>query len=158
MTNSVGGEGNRLLNEISCSDVPVKRRSFPKESSSILRQVMDAVLSLALSLNETSPLIFNAHAIFVMFRRLILRPLPSGCHGRLAADALARRCSLLREGDVGTLLREARDAQSTRIAKALAETSAPKQAFSKIARAAILSRAGAVGRACKADLFVWPGI
>ena len=65
------------------------------------------------------------------------------------ADALARRCSLLREGDVGTLLKEAHEAQASRVANALAEASAPKPSFSKTTRAAILARAGAAGRACK---------
>jgi hypothetical protein len=143
------GEGKWLINEISSFNVPVKRRSSPKESSSTLRQALDNVLSLALSPNETSHLACSAYDIFVMFPRLILRPMPNDCQGRRAADALARRCSLLREGDVGTFLKEAHDAQSTRVANTLAEASAPKPSFSKTTRDAILSRAGAVGRACK---------
>jgi len=67
----------------------------------------------------------------------------------IAADALARRCSLLREVDVGTLLKEANDAQSTRVANTLVEALALNPSFSKTAWAATLSRAGAMERACK---------
>ena len=152
MTNSADGEDNLLLNEISRSNVPVKRRCFPKESSHILRQAMDDALSLVLSMYKASPLAFDAHAIFVVLPRLVLRPPPSGCQGGLAAASLSRRCSLLREGDIDTLLKKAHEAQSARVAKALVEASAPKASFSKTMRAVILARAGAVGRASKLAL------
>ena len=96
-----------------------------------------------------SALAFSSHAIFVMFPRLVLRPLPNGCRGGLAAAALSRRRTLLREGDIDTLLKEAHDAQTVRVASALADASAPKSSFSTIVMAAILAKAGAVGRACK---------
>jgi hypothetical protein len=63
----------------------------------------------------------------------------------VSAAALSRRCKLIREGDIDSLVKEARDAQTARVAKA----SAPKASFSKTARVAILAKAGAVGRACK---------
>ena len=48
-------------------------------------------LSFALFLHKTSPLSFSALALFVLFPRLVLRPLPEGCQGRLAVAALLER-------------------------------------------------------------------
>ena len=47
MINSAGGEEKGLLDEISLYNVTIKRRSFPKEASRMLREVMDETLSLA---------------------------------------------------------------------------------------------------------------
>ncbi len=150
MINSAGGEEKWLLEEISLFNVPVNRRSFPKESSRALREALKETLSLALSLNKSSPLSFSAFALFVLFPRLLMRPLPDGCQGGFAAAALLRRCTLLREGKVSVLLTEAHDAQVGRVAKkSKASTSASTTTFSKTAKAAILAGAGAVGRACK---------
>jgi len=80
-----GGEDSWLVNEISYFNVPVKRRSFPKEAYEALREAMDITLSFALSLHKTSPLSFSASALFFLFPRLIHGPLQDGCHGRLAA-------------------------------------------------------------------------
>jgi len=88
MTNTVGGEENWLLHEISSFNAPVKRRSFPKESFVIQHHALDDVLSLALYLHKSSPLSFNSHAISILFPRLVLRPLPNDCHGALATASL----------------------------------------------------------------------
>jgi hypothetical protein len=106
-----------LQNEVSLYNVPVKRRSFPKEASRSLRESLDATLSLAMSLHKSSPLAFNAFALFVLFMRLLLRPLPDGCQGSIADASLSRRCSMLREVKITTLLSEAHEAQAGRVAK-----------------------------------------
>ena len=98
------------MDEIALFNVPVKRRKFPKEASRLLREALDETLSLALSLHHSSPLAFSAYSLFVLFPRLLLRPLPDGCQGSFAAAALSRRCRLLKEGEVGTLLNEAHEA------------------------------------------------
>ncbi len=79
MFNSVGGEEKWLMDEITLFNGPVKRRKFPKEASRLLREALDETLSLALSLHHSSPLAFNAYSLFVLFPRLLLRPLPDGC-------------------------------------------------------------------------------
>jgi hypothetical protein len=139
------------MEEISLFNVPVKRRCFPKDASNFLREVMDETFELALSLHHSSPLAFSAHSLFVLFPRLILRPLPDGCQGSFAAAAFSRRCYLLREGEIGVLLNEAHEAQHGRVAKQTAahSKSASSSSFSKTARAAILTGAGALSRACK---------
>jgi hypothetical protein len=131
--------------------VPVKRRCFPKEASRALREALDETLSLTLSLHKSPPLAFGAFALFVLFPRLLLRPLPDGCQGSFAAAALSRRCSLPREGKISVMLTKAHEAQAGRVAKLTkaTSTSASTTAFSKTARAVILAGAGAVGRACK---------
>ena len=117
MINSTGGEEKLLLDEISLYNVLIKRRSFPEEASRMLRGVLDETLSLALSLHVSSPIAFNAYSLFVLFPRLLLRPLPDGCQGSFAAAALSRRCNLLREGEIATLLNEAHEAQAGRVAR-----------------------------------------
>ena len=79
MLYSEGGEKKWLLDEISLFNVHVRRRSFPKEASRLLREALDETLSLALSLHSSSPLAFNAFSLVVLFPRLLLRPLPDGC-------------------------------------------------------------------------------
>ncbi len=105
-----GGEDRWLLHEISSFNVPVKRRSFPKEASEALREALDVTLSFALSLHKSSPLAFSAAALFVLFPKLILRPLPEGCQGRIAADALLDRCRKLSGGDVAGMIYDAHEA------------------------------------------------
>ena len=151
MLNSACGEKKRLMDEISLYNVPVKRRSFPKEADKLLREALDETLSLALSLHGSSPLAFSAFSFFVLFPRLLLRPLPDGCQGSFAAAALSRRCNLLREGEIGTLLNEAHEAHAGRVAKQtkVHSKSTSSTSFSKTATAAILASARAMGRACK---------
>ena len=151
MLQSFVGEENWLLHEISNFNVQVKRRCFPKEASRALREPLDDTLSMTLSLHKSSPLAFSAFALFVLFPRLLLRPLPHGCQGSFAATSLSRRCSLLKEGKIMVLLNEAHEAHTGRIAKLTkaASVSASTTTFSKTARAAILAGVGAVGRACK---------
>ncbi len=60
MINSAGGEEKWLLDEISLYNVPVKRRSFPKEASRILWEVLDETLLLALSPHVSSPIAISA--------------------------------------------------------------------------------------------------
>ncbi len=79
MLNSAGGEEKWLMDEIALFNVPVKRRKFPKEASRLLREALDETLSLALSLHHSSPMAFIAYSLFVLFPRLLLRPLPDGC-------------------------------------------------------------------------------
>jgi hypothetical protein len=67
MLYSPEGVESWLLNEIYCYNVHVKRRCFPKEASKALRETMDEVLSLALSLHKSSPLVFIAFALFALF-------------------------------------------------------------------------------------------
>ncbi len=98
MLNSEMGEEKWLLNDISLFNVPVKRRYFRKEPSKALREALDDVLSLANSLHKSSPLAFDAYALFAPFPRILLRPLPDGCQGSLATTPLSRKCSLLKEG------------------------------------------------------------
>jgi hypothetical protein len=75
MISSTGGEEKWLLNEILLFNVPVKRRAFPKEASSLLRDTFDVILSLALSLKRNSSMAFNAYSLFILFPRLLLKPL-----------------------------------------------------------------------------------
>ncbi len=68
-------------------------------------------MSLALSLHMSSPLVYNAYAMLVMFPRLILRPLLNGCHGIachgiFAAVTLRRQCNLWKEGKIDVLVKE----------------------------------------------------
>jgi hypothetical protein len=149
MSIAEGGEEKWLLREISSFNVPVKTRYFPKESSVLLRQALGDVLFLALSLHKSSRMAFNSHAVFVLFPRIIFRPLPNGCQGGLATTALSRRCTILRDRDLVSLLKKAHEAQTVSVAKALAEATAPKPSFTRTTRAAILAKVGAVGRACK---------
>jgi len=149
MVNSPGGEDRWLLAEISSFNVPVKRRAFPKEASEALREALDTTLSFALSLHKSSPLAFSAAALFVLFPRLILRPLADGCQGRLAAAAFLDRCKRLEAGDLEGLIREAHEAQTERVRGRTAAASTQPHSFSKTARAAVLAGAGELGRACK---------
>jgi hypothetical protein len=110
MLHSPKGEETRLRNEISGYNGPVKRRCFPKEAFRALRESLDETLSLALSLHKSSPLAMSAFALFVLFPRMLLRPLPGGCQGSFAAAALSRRCNLLKEGKIATLLSDAPEA------------------------------------------------
>ena len=96
MLHSTGGEEKWLLNEISNFNAPVKFRGFPKEASVALREILDETLSLALSLYKSPPLAFSAFSLFVLFPRLLLRPLPEGCQGGFAAAALIMMCRQLR--------------------------------------------------------------
>jgi hypothetical protein len=131
--------------------VHVKRHCFPKEASRALKEALDEILSLAMSLHKLSPLAFSAFALFVLFPRLLIRPLPDGCQGSFVAATLTRRCSLLREGKIVVLLSEAHEAHTRRVAKLMkaASVSVSTTTFFETARAAILAGAGAVGRACK---------
>ncbi len=138
-----GGEENLLLHEISFYNVPVKRRAFPKESELLLREALDATLSLALSLPYLMPY------LFVLFPRLVLRPLLDGCQGRVAAAEFEKRCKMLSARDAEGLIRDAHDAQTARVAKDIAAFSELKVTFSKTYRAASLAGMGEVGRACK---------
>ena len=151
MINSAGVEEKWLLDEISLYNVPVKRRSFPKETSRMLREVMDETLSLALSLHVSSPIAFSAYSLFVLFPRMLFRPLLDGCQESFAAASLSRRCNLLREGEIATLLNEAHEARAGRVARQTKahSRSSSSSTFSKTARVAILAGAGAMGRACK---------
>ena len=115
MLHSQGGEEHWLLNEISSHNVPVKRRSFPKEASEQLRDVMDANLTLALSLHKNSPLAFCAYSLFVIFPRLLLRPLSNGCQERFAEATLKRRCHLYETGDIGRLIMDSHEALTDRV-------------------------------------------
>ena len=104
MLHSPEGEEKWLLNEISGFNVHVKRRCFPKEASKFLKETLDETLSLALPLHKSSFFAFSAFPLFVLFPRLILRPLPGGCQGSFAAAALSRRCSQLKKGKIAVLL------------------------------------------------------
>jgi hypothetical protein len=55
ISNTPGDEKTWFLDELSLNNVPVKRRCFPKESVVILRESLDAILSLALSLESAPP-------------------------------------------------------------------------------------------------------
>jgi hypothetical protein len=100
--NSTGDDEKWLQVEISRFNVSIKRRCFPREASKALREALDEVLSLALSLHKSSSLAFNAFALFVLFPRLLLRPLPDVCLSSFAASTLSRRFSLLKEGYIAT--------------------------------------------------------
>ena len=78
MLRSPEGEDKWLLTEISSFDVPVKRKSFPKEAATVLRDTLDSVLPHAFSLYKNYPMAFSAYDLFVLFRLLCLRPLPNG--------------------------------------------------------------------------------
>ena len=146
MLRSQGREKKWLLNEISSHNVPVKRRSFPKDASEQLRDVLDSILTLALSLHKNSPLAFSAYSLFVLFMHLLLRPLPHGCQGRFADAALKRRCLLYVTGDIGRLLTDSYEAQTDRVTARILATSEDTVSFSKTARDAILAGAGEMGR------------
>jgi hypothetical protein len=139
------------MDEISLYNVPVKRRCFPKVAARLLRGALDEIISLALSLHHSSPLAFCAYSLIVLFPRLLLRPIPNGCQGSLAAAALSRRWCLLREGEIETLLLEAHEAQADRVVKQteVHSKSTSNSSFSKTARATIMAGAGAMGRASK---------
>ncbi len=79
------------MDKISLYNVPVKRRCFPKEAARLLWEALDDTLSLALSLHHSSPLAFSEYSLFVLFPRLLLRPLPDDCRGSFAAATLLRR-------------------------------------------------------------------
>ncbi len=98
-----------MLNELTHHNVKVNRTSFPKESREIVFAALDAFMDLAVSLPQEDPLAFASYAAFVLFPRLIMRSLPLGCNGKHAAQAFARRCSLLLDGQVDALLKEAHD-------------------------------------------------
>ena len=129
--------------------MPAKRRSFPKEASEALREALDVTLSFALFLHKASPLSFIASALFVLFPRLILRPLQDGCQGRQAASALLDRCRRLLASDVASLIFDAHEAHTERVRGRAAVASALPHSFSKTARAAALAGARELDRACK---------
>jgi hypothetical protein len=60
MRNSPKGEDIWLLSEITMFNVLVKRRLFPKETATVLRDTVNAILSMALSLHKDSSLVFSA--------------------------------------------------------------------------------------------------
>ncbi len=72
------GENKRLMNEISFFNVPIERRNFPKEASRELREALDEIHSLAISLHKSSSLAFSAYDLLVLFQRMPLSPLPDG--------------------------------------------------------------------------------
>jgi hypothetical protein len=146
---STGGEAKWLLNEISLFNVPVKRRAFPKEASSLLRDTLDVILSLALSLHMNSSMTFNAYSLFILFPRLLLKSLPAGCQGHFAEAAFRNKCLLFHEGEISRLITDSHDAQSQRVSTAMNSVSTDTVVFSKTARAALLAAAGEVGKACK---------
>ncbi len=86
---------------------------------------MDVTLSfaLSLSLHTTSPLAFNAYALFVLFPRLVLKPLQDGCQRRLVATALLDRCKKLSEGDVASLIFDAHEGHTERVRSRMAAAS-----------------------------------
>ncbi len=133
--------------------IPLQRpnhaRVFPEEASMVLRVALNNVLSLSLSLHNSSSLAFGAFALFVLFPRMLLHALPDGCQGRFVASTITRRCKLLRKGKVAILLREAHEAQAGRVSRQVKASSIPSSAttFSKTARAAILAGARAGARA-----------
>ena len=141
MLHSQGGEEKWLLNEISTHNVPVKRRSFPREASEQVRDVLDSILSLALSLHKNYPMAFSAYSLFVIFPRMLLRPLTNGCQGRFAYAALKRRCQLHKTGDIGRLLTNSYEAQTHRATARVMAASEDTVSFSKTARDAILAGA-----------------
>jgi hypothetical protein len=149
MMRSTEGEEAWLLSEISSFNVPVKRRSFPKEASLALRDALDYTLSLALSLHRNSPVALSAYSLFILFPRLLLRPLPNGCQGRFADAIFRKRCDLLLAGDIHRLILDSHEAQADRILSSINSASTDTPTFSKTARAAILAGVGQVGRACK---------
>jgi len=101
----VPGEEERwLLNEISSFNVRVKRRALPKEANRLLRDALDVTLSLDLSTHKDSTLAFSAAALYVLFPRLLLRPLPKGYQGRVDAAEFEKRCLMLSSGDVAGLI------------------------------------------------------
>jgi hypothetical protein len=95
--------------------VPVKRCSFPKEASEVLREALDTTLSFTLSLHKSSPLAFSAFALFVLFPRLILMPLPEECQGRLAAVVFLDRCRKLSVRDVASLIYDDHETHTERV-------------------------------------------
>jgi len=99
-----------------------------------------------MSLHKSSPMSFSAFALFVLFPMLLLRPLPDVCQGSFAAAALTRRCNLLKEGKIATLISEAHEAHVGRVVKKTKAVSIPTSttSFSKTTRAAILGGARAV--------------
>ncbi len=129
--------------------MPVKRRYFPKEASEQLRDAVDDILTLALSLHKNFALALCAYSLFVLFPRLLLRPLPNGCQGRFAEAALKRRCHLYETGNIGRLIMDSHEAQTDQVNASVRADSDDTLLFSKTIRAAILARAGEVGRACK---------
>jgi hypothetical protein len=133
MERAPGGEDLWLIHEISSFNVPVKRRSFPKEASEALREALDITMSFALSLHNTSPLSFSASALFVIFPILILRPLQDGSQGRHATAALLDRCRRLLAGDVASLIFDAHEAQTERVKGHIVAASAQPHSFSEIA-------------------------
>jgi hypothetical protein len=149
MLRSPEGDDKWLLSEISGFNVPVKRRAFPKEASADPRDVLDNILSLAVSLHKNSPLALSAYFLFVLFPRILLRPLPNGCQGRFADAVFRRRCELYKSSEVLRLLSESHEAQTDRATSALNTASSDSVTFSKTAIVAILAGVGEVGRACK---------
>jgi hypothetical protein len=149
MRRSPEGEDKWLLTKISNFNVPVKHRSFPKEASSTLRDTLDCTLSMALSLHGDSPMALSAYSLFILFYRLLLRPLPTGCHSRFADAAQRKRCELLLAGEVQRLLMDSNEAQADWVRASTNSASFDSVTFSKTARATILTGAGQVGRACK---------
>ncbi len=67
MLNSIAGEDGWLLEEIALVNVPIKRCCFRKEASIGLREALNNILSLAMYRHKSSPLAFNAFAMFVLY-------------------------------------------------------------------------------------------
>ncbi len=97
----------------------------------------------------------SAYSLFILFPRLLLRPLPNGCQGRFADAVLRKRCDLLREGDIQRLILDSHESQADRILSSINSASKDTPTFSKTARAAILAGDGQVGRACKVAFHLW---
>ena len=129
--------------------MPVRRRYFTKVASEQLRNVLDSILSLALSLHKNSPQAFSAYSLFVSFPRLLLRPLPNDYQGRFGDAALKRRCHLYETGDIGRLLIDSYEAQTDRVTSRVFAALEDAVTFSKTVRVNILAGAREVGRACK---------
>jgi hypothetical protein len=143
-----------MLHELTHHNVKVNKTSFPKESREVVFAALDAVLDLAVSIPQEDPLAFASYAAFVLFPILILRSLPPRCNGKHVAQAFAKRCSMLLEGHVDALLRDAHGSQVTRLACRVHALTQPSQSFPLTARAAALAGCGAVGKACKLAFFL----
>ena len=113
------------------------------------RDALDCILSLALSLHKKSPLTFNAYFPFVLFSRLLLRPLPNRCQGRFANALLRRRCEIFNAGDIQRSITDSHEAQSDKVTTTMNSTSSDSITFSKTAKASFLAAAWELIRACK---------
>jgi hypothetical protein len=130
-------------------NVKINRKTFPRENGDMVHTAHENILGFATSIPQDDPMSFPAYVDYVLFPRLVLRSLPTGCKGKHTTTTFARICTMFNNGQIAELLHEAHNSHVTRVACRVHALNKPANTFSLATRVASLTCCGAVGKACK---------